>query len=116
MSHQPKFIVLDENDEEMSLPCHFVVCDRCNGTGVHDNQAFSNGISSEDFNEDPDFREQYMRGDYDVPCTECDGNRVVSAPDRERLNAEQLTALESHYRGLAEAAAERRMRERGIEF
>lgn len=116
MNTRPKFLVFDDDGNEVELPCRFVVCDRCEGKGVHDNEAFSNGISSEDFNEDPDFRAQYMRGDYDVPCSVCNGERVVPAPDTDRLTPEQKRWLENHYQGLRELAAERRMRERRIEF
>jgi len=37
----------------------------------------ANGISAETFAEDPDFAEAYHRGDYNVPCYECDRRRVV---------------------------------------
>lgn len=114
--NQPKFTIRDSDDNELSLPCSFVVCDRCNGTGVHDHPAFSNGISQDQFDEDPDFRESYMKGHYDVPCSECEGNRVVASPDRERCTPEQLEALESHYACQREASAERHMRDCGIEF
>lgn len=116
MSNTPKFVVLGNDGQDLSLPCHYAVCDRCNGTGVHDHPAFSNGLSQEDFDEDPDFREQYMRGHYDVACEECGGLRVVPVPDKERLTPEQAAALEDHYAYQRECAAERRMRERGIEF
>jgi hypothetical protein len=112
----PKFLVFDADGNEVELPCHYVVCGRCNGTGVHDHPAFSNGLSREDFDEDPDFAEEYFRGTYDVRCSVCEGERVVSAPNEEQLTPEQKDWLKWHYESLAEAAAERRMRERGIEF
>lgn len=113
---KPEFIITGQDGESISLPCHFEVCDRCNSTGVHDNPAFSNGIAQDQFDEDPDFREAYFRGDYDTKCMTCNGNRVISVPDEERCTPEQREALETHRRCQSEDAAERRMRERGIEF
>lgn len=116
MNNQPAFAVLDDEGQEVQLPCHFAVCDRCNGTGVHDHPAFSNGISQEQFEEDPDFREDYMSGRYDVSCKECKGLRVVPVPTQEKLTPDQKRWLQNHYDARAEALAEQRMRDRGIEF
>lgn len=56
----------------------FAVCPTCEGRGSHVNPSIdSQGLSAEDFDEDPDFREDYFSGAYDVPCAECRGNRVV---------------------------------------
>ena len=68
----------------LSIPTVRVVCGRCNGTGVHVNPSIDgNGISSEQFDEDPDFRASYFAGHYDVECEECDGARVVDVLDDE---------------------------------
>lgn len=54
------------------------ICPTCDGDGKHVNPSIdAGGISSEDFDEDPDFREEYMSGRYDVECYECRGLRVV---------------------------------------
>lgn len=105
-----------ETGEEISLPCRFEVCPRCEGKGVHDHPAFSNGISRDQFDEDPDFAEDYFKGRYDVRCSECNGERVVSVPDEEALTPEQARVLADHRNARAEEAAERRMRAQGIEF
>lgn len=56
----------------------FAVCPTCEGRGSHVNPGIdAEGLSAEDFAEDPDFEESYFRGDYDVPCAECGGARVV---------------------------------------
>jgi hypothetical protein len=79
----------------------YVVCTLCGGTGTHVNPAIDcGGLSAEDF-ADEDFRESYMRGDYDVPCVRCKGQRVLLAADLERIEAES-----------AERARERRERAR----
>jgi hypothetical protein len=87
---------LDEDDESpgLRIPAKFEVCSRCQGRGAHDPEAFSSGFSREDFDEDPDFEEGYMRGDYDVRCEECDGERVTLEPDREQATPESLAIFD----------------------
>lgn len=55
----------------------WAICERCRGEGKVDHPAFSNGISSDTWNDEwsEEDRESYLRGDYDVPCT-CEGGRV----------------------------------------
>ena len=113
---RPVFLVLDDDDNEVALPSVFEVCPRCRGTGVHDNPAFENGISPEQFEEDPDFKADYLKGRYDVPCSECKGLRVVAVPDIAQLSDDQKRWLQNKYDAAAEARDERRMRDRGIEF
>jgi len=110
----------EDYDEEVELPACYEVCPECEGRGVHDHPAFRNGISAEGFAEDPDFREDYFRGHYDVPCSECDGKRVVLVVDESKLSAAQLERYQEWqaddiaYR--SERAAEQRMRDRGLEW
>lgn len=94
----------------------FEVCPRCEGKGVHDHPAFSNGISTEDFDADPDFEEAYWQGAYDVRCTECKGKRVVKVPDFDSLTQEEQEAWDDHCKVQEELFHEQQMRERGIEF
>jgi hypothetical protein len=105
-----------ETDEDIVLPCRFEVCDRCRGTGVHDHPAFANGLSKEDFDEDPDFREEYMAGRYDVPCSECGGKRVMPVPNEEQFTDFQRDAWKVHCEIQAEERAERAARARGMQF
>jgi len=95
----------------------YEVCGRCDGSGVHDNPAFSNGFTGEEMDEaGPEFREEYMAGHYDVTCTGCGGKRVAwviddtqDAPQRQAL-AEELNRWANEIGELeAEEAAERRM-------
>jgi hypothetical protein len=59
-------------------PAPFVVCPTCQGYGKHVNPAIdSHGLTSEDFDNDPDFADAYWSGGYDVVCGGCDGDRVV---------------------------------------
>lgn len=78
-------------DGEVTLPVTYEVCETCNGRGKHVNPAIDgHGLSAEDFNDDPDFAEDYCRGFYDVPCAECDGQRVALALDTSRATAEEV--------------------------
>lgn len=60
----------------------YIVCTVCEGRGTTVNPDIdSNGLTSEDFRDDPDFAESYKNGDYDVTCSACDGLRVIK-PER----------------------------------
>lgn len=77
------------DETQHSLPACWSICDRCDGHGKHDNEAFSNGISAEDFAEDEDFRADYMAGRYDVSCAVCNGSGKVAVVNVAALDAEQ---------------------------
>jgi hypothetical protein len=96
-------LVLFEDDEaETEVPARYEVCDTCHGKGTHVNPSIdSHGLTAEDFAEDPDFREAYFEGRYDVLCAECGGRRVVPVVDETRATPEQERLAEeartSHY-------------------
>ena len=100
---------------------HWAICDCCEGSGSSDHPAFSNGITSSEWQEwDEDEREGYLRGRYDVPCAECGGSGKVQIPIISALSfAEKRALVEARRREemLAEMAAERRaeMRHCGYE-
>jgi hypothetical protein len=78
---------------EIEIPFVWAVCDLCRGKGSHVNPSIDcNGLTGEDFDEDPDFAESYMRGDYDVQCGQCNGRRVV--PELNPTTADQKAALD----------------------
>lgn len=94
---------LDHEYEGKEIKFTWDVCPTCEGRGRHVNPSIDCcGLSAADFAEDPDFAESYMRGDYDEPCYDCGGRRVVPVPDDEKF----LNALESHYNALADMRAE----------
>lgn len=109
----------DETREiEVELPAKFEVCSRCDGEGKHTNPAIDgNGISQEEFDQDPDFEEAYREGRYDVACERCGGKRVelvVDAAECKRQGLEkELKAYYQHRREMREVSAiyesERRM-------
>lgn len=109
-----RMVLIDEDGDLGSLPARYEVCWTCDGRGKHVNPSVdSHGISAAEFDEDPDFREDYCRGVYDVTCYECGGRRVTLQLDRNACPKEALEEIdkrvisESSYR--AECAAERRM-------
>lgn len=98
----------------VSVPVCFDVCPTCNGRGSHVNPSIDcDGLSAEDFAEDPDFAEDYVQGFYDVPCYGCHGRNVVPSLDRKRTPAAVVAAIDSQRDFAAdyaaECAAERRM-------
>jgi hypothetical protein len=65
-------------DGELDVAMKYEVCGLCEGCGTHVNPSIDCcGLTREDFDEDPDFAEDYMSGAYDVPCNRCGGKRVV---------------------------------------
>jgi len=112
----PKGIVVEvENEEgdydEVVLPTQYEVCGGCNGKGKHVNRNIDgNGLTREDFEEDPDFEEAYFRGDYDVVCEDCHGQRVEEVIDEERCGRDPKlkAALERHYAMLQSRADDAR--------
>jgi hypothetical protein len=97
----------DGTEVEYSLAAKFEVCSRCEGSGKHVNPNIDgNGLTREDFDEDPDFAESYFRGDYDVRCETCKGQRVVAVPDPSRWTFAQKRAYVTHLKSLREMARE----------
>jgi hypothetical protein len=78
----------------------WILCPVCNGEGKTVNPNIDdNGLTEEDFREDPDFAEDYKSGVYDITCNACHGLRVVKPRRIEELqqNAEdrRLAAREN---------------------
>lgn len=106
---------------EVDLPSKMVVCDRCQGKGTHTNPNIDgNGISPEEFAEDPDFERDYFNGVYDVRCSVCDGRNVVEVIDESRIPNEYKKQYEATEKALDEMRREdaeyARLRSMGIEY
>ncbi len=106
---QPTFTIqvfnADGSELELALPAKFELCPRCQGVGTHVNPSIDgNGLTREDFDQDPDFEESYFRGDYDVQCSVCQGERVVSKVDFSRLTPAQKRHLARHEKAMADLA------------
>ena len=106
-----KFVVTYETPEgdevKVELPSKWAICSRCDGHAKHVNpNVDGHGISQEEFDEDPDFRENYFSGVYDIGClARCQDGKVVVA-DEEAMNKEQLTILNNWYIAREERARE----------
>lgn len=77
----------------------WVICPACSGEGSCVNPNIdANGLTREDFDDDPDFAEDYMSGVYDVRCGACGGAGKIRQSHLEELhqNAEdrRLAAME----------------------
>lgn len=95
----------DGDEIECRFPAKFKVCHGCDGKGTHVNCSIDgNGLTAEDFAEDPDFAESYFNGDYDVRCETCKGQRVVAVPDVSRWTFAQKRLYVLHRRAEAEMA------------
>lgn len=89
----------DGSTVEIALPTRWAVCPVCQGAGTHVNPSIDcGGLSAEDFDEDPDFAEDYMAGAYDVPCNRCGGRTTVPEVDVSRLSPELADAYERQCR------------------
>ena len=89
----------DDNETIILLPTKRAICSRCNGDGVHTNPAIDgNGISAETFHEDPEFREDYFNGVYDIQCEECHGEKIVDIVDVDAMSYDTWKAWETDQR------------------
>ena len=92
------FVCENDEGEEEELPVKLMreKCDLCDGTGRVVNPSIDcDGLTSEDFDEDPDFREDYFSGVYDIPCTKCKGERIVIELDRDETKPEVLKVIDA---------------------
>lgn len=103
-----KITLLDDTE----IPAEYVVCNICEGKGKHVNPNIdAHGITQDEFDDDPEFRENYFAGVYDVTCYGCGGKRVVPVVSQ-HATKEQRQAAEAAQDDLAsyiqECEAERR--------
>lgn len=60
----------------------WVICHCCNGEGSVENSAFSNGITSSEWQEmHSDEQAAYMAGEYNEPCQECKSSGKLQVAD-----------------------------------
>ena len=87
--------IYEDDEAEFTVPAKYDVCGTCDGKGSHVNPSIdAHGISPEEFAEDPDFREDYFGGAYDVACNECRGKRVVPVADEGLMTPEEAKKVE----------------------
>lgn len=62
------------------------ICPVCRGDGKTVNPNIdAHGLTANDFAEDPDFAENYFRGNYDIECAACKGSGKIRPGDHKRL-------------------------------
>lgn len=89
------------NNEKVvhTIGLRWEVCHICNGDGKHmDPSIDAGGLTEEDFEEDPDLRARYLRGEYDMTCGTCHGRTTVPTPCRNRTSAEAWRAYQAYLR------------------
>lgn len=73
----------------------WIICQVCEGEGTTVNPNIdANGLTRDDFDDDPTFKEDYMSGVFDISCRACSGTG--------KMRPERMDELR-------EAAAERRI-------
>lgn len=108
--HERQVLIVDTEEGEVEYKAEYGVCPDCEGKGKYVNPAIdSHGLSSEDFEEDPDFREDYFGGMYDVTCRSCCGKRVILVPVSDEGKAAISEIIQEEYAYQMEVAAERRV-------
>ena len=81
-------------EETIQVPVTYEVCTTCNGRGTHVNPSVDcNGLTAQDFADDPDLMESYMSGVYDVACYGCGGKRVQPVLDEARIQPDLLKRI-----------------------
>lgn len=86
---------LGETTERFVLPLVYAVCDLCQGRGkCVDPEIDAGGLTSADFDENPDLRTAYFGGRYDITCPECRGRRVTVDNDAVLASLPESTRAE----------------------
>jgi len=106
--HEKQILVVETEEGNIEYKAEYEICPDCNGKGKYVNPAIdSHGLSSEDFDEDPDFREDYLSGIYDIVCCSCHGKRVILVPTNEKGKEAVARIIQEDRNYLMEVAAER---------
>jgi len=102
----------DEDGTEVHspIPVDMIVCPTCDGRGTYVNPNIDRqGLSYEDFDTNPGFRESYWNGEYDIRCEHCQGANVIPHPTEQKHRDLVEELLEDRAYAYAEQDAERRM-------
>lgn len=92
-------VVVELNEEDITIPVVFEVCPTCLGKGKYVNPSIdAQGIGMDewcDWGEEE--RYSYSSGAYDITCCECNGKRVVPYPSKEMGEKQYLDVLSMMY-------------------
>ena len=114
-----KWLMSMNVDTSKQVRCisRYELCYQCEGSGTMVNPSIDcKGLSSEDFERDHDFRDNYMSGVYNITCSTCHGKKELRIQEYETENPlynwcnERLAEhYEFEYEFAREIAAERAM-------
>lgn len=103
-----KFDTQSGRKVRVQVPAKYRVCQCCSGSGTELYGSMKGyAYSADELNDDPDFAESIMQGNYDVPCESCKGQRVELEPDLQRLSPRQKRIVISWEASLSREARER---------
>lgn len=110
-------VLFCDDGSEIELPFKWEICPCCDGYATDRGASVEcdgGGFTSSEWAEqDDDFREDYLAGRYDRPCSECNGTGKVTVADRSRMSPELVEQFDEQLRDDADyramCAAERRM-------
>jgi len=89
---------VDDDGEpiQRKVSIHYVVCPVCDGRGSYVNPNIDRqGLSREDFDQDPDFADDYMTGRFNIACALCNGRNVIPEASKEMERKEIETLLQA---------------------
>jgi RecJ-like exonuclease len=117
MAKQQKPILYCDDGGELELPTKWEICSWCDGHGTDRGASVEcdgGGFTASEWAEqDDDFREGYLRGDYDRACEGCGGSGKVMVADYSRMSPDEIKKYDAQLREDADyrslCAAERRM-------
>lgn len=81
--------VWNDDGQEIELPSKWMVCPTCQGKGTHVNPSIDSGGLVYDDRADLEFVDDYMAGNYDVQCSQCEGRTTVLGIDFDRMSADE---------------------------
>lgn len=107
--HNRQILIVETEEGEKEYQAEYQVCPDCEGKGKYVNPAIdSQGLSSEDFAEDPDFQNNYFGGMYDIICGSCKARRVILVPTSDEGKAVIAEIIQEERCYQMEVTAERR--------
>ena len=98
-------------DGEYTLNITRVICSLCRGYGKVVNPSIDcNGLTQEEFDQEPGFEENYNAGMYDITCPQCKGKSIEITPiPPQELKKPIANWVQENYECEAQARQERIM-------
>jgi len=96
---------------EYTLQIRRIICSLCHGYGKVINPSIDcNGLTQEDFDQEPGFEDDYNIGMYDITCPQCKGKNIEIIPiSPPKLKEAIASWIQAEYEYEAQARQERIM-------